>query len=76
MKTLTLESLTEPRVEALGAHIAGTLFPGAFLALFGSLGAGKTTFTRALAAALGISDAASPTFTIVQALTIIWPAPA
>ncbi len=66
MKTLTLESLTEPGVEALGARIAGVLFPGAFLALFGGLGAGKTTFTRALAAALGISDAASPTFTIVQ----------
>ena len=54
MKTLTLESLTEPGVEALGARIAGALFPGAFLALFGGLGAGKTTFTRALAAALGI----------------------
>ena len=66
MKTLTLHKLSEPALEALGARIAQSLFPGAFLALFGDLGAGKTTFTRALAAARGIRDVTSPTFTIVH----------
>lgn len=66
MKTLTLENLMEPMVEALGARVARQLFPGAFLALFGGLGAGKTAFTRALAAELGIAGVASPTFTIVH----------
>ncbi len=66
MKALTLKNLTEPMVEALGARLAAKLFPGAFLALFGGLGAGKTTLVRALAAQLGIPDVASPTFTIVR----------
>ena len=33
MKTLTLHKLSEPALEALGARIAQSLFPGAFLAL-------------------------------------------
>ena len=66
MKTITLESLTEPMLEALGTRIAAHLFPGAFLAFFGDLGAGKTTLIHALAAELGIPDVASPTFTIVR----------
>ena len=66
MKTLTLHNFSEPALGALGARIAQGMFPGAFLALFGDLGAGKTTFTRALAAARGIRDVTSPTFTIVH----------
>ena len=66
MDTITLTNMTEPMVEKLGEHMAARLFPGAFLALFGDLGAGKTAFTRALAAALGIEGITSPTFTIVQ----------
>lgn len=34
--------------------------------LVGNLGAGKTTFTKALAEAMGIKDAKSPTFVIVH----------
>ena len=48
MKTITLESLTEPMLEALGTRIAAHLFPGAFLAFFGDLGAGKTTLIKKL----------------------------
>lgn len=53
-------------MEALGHALGKQLFPGAFLAFFGDLGAGKTTLTRALASSLGIEGIASPTFTIVR----------
>ncbi len=53
--------------EALGRALAGELRRGDVIALFGDLGAGKTTFTRGLLSGLGFSgDVASPTFPIVQ----------
>ena len=46
---------------------ATRLSPGAVVCLEGGLGAGKTTFTQALAAALGATGrVASPTFCIVR----------
>ncbi len=49
----------------IAAHIASQLHPGDVVALFGSLGAGKTTFARGLANALGVSSSvSSPTYTI------------
>ena len=53
---------------AAAAAVAATLRPGDVVALFGDLGAGKTTFVRALVAALHGTDAAvsSPTFVIRQ----------
>ena len=53
---------------AAAAALAATLRPGDVVALAGGLGAGKTTFVRALVAALHGSDAAvsSPTFIIRQ----------
>lgn len=54
--------------EALGAAIAPALRPGDVIALFGALGAGKTTFARGVLRGLGHEgDVASPTFPIVQA---------
>jgi tRNA threonylcarbamoyl adenosine modification protein YjeE len=51
----------------LGASIAGGLSPGEAVALWGELGAGKTTLARAILTALGVSeDVPSPTFTLVQ----------
>lgn len=53
--------------ERVGAELAATLAPGAVLALFGDLGAGKTAFVRGLARGLGIDfPVSSPTFNIVN----------
>lgn len=58
--------LDEAQLSALARGLAKGLFPGAFLALYGDLGAGKTTFVKALAGELGVEDVQSPTFTIVR----------
>ncbi len=60
------QGLEQAQLERLARHVAKRVFPGAFVALFGQLGAGKTTFTRALGSELGIQDIQSPTFTIVR----------
>lgn len=60
------ENLTLEKLGELAKSVSGKLFPGAFIAMFGDLGAGKTTFTKSLAEGLGISDIQSPTFTIVR----------
>ena len=51
---------------SLGMRIAGFLFPGAFIALSGDLGAGKTALSQGLGKGLGIEGVTSPTFTILQ----------
>lgn len=51
----------------LAQRIADQLVPGDLLILTGDLGAGKTTFTQALAAALGITaQVTSPTFVLAR----------
>jgi tRNA threonylcarbamoyladenosine biosynthesis protein TsaE len=64
---IEVESLGE--TEALGRRLAQHLFPGAVVALIGSLGAGKTHFVRAIAQGLGIANpdvVTSPTFVLIQ----------
>jgi len=54
---------TERLGRALGAHLR----EGDAVALFGTLGAGKTTFARGVLRGLGFQgDVASPTFPIIQ----------
>lgn len=60
---------------ALARTLAPALRPGDIIALDGPLGAGKTTFTRALVAALDGDPAlvASPTFTLLNRYDARWP---
>lgn len=53
---------------AFGARVSGLLAPGACLLLEGPIGAGKTSFARAVIHALlgAEEDVPSPTFTLVQ----------
>ena len=59
--------LTGPgATEAFGRRLAASLRPGDVVALFGDLGAGKTTLARGILAGLGHEgEVASPTFPIV-----------
>jgi tRNA threonylcarbamoyladenosine biosynthesis protein TsaE len=56
----------DPReTEALGAELAAGLSAGDLVLVIGELGAGKTTFVRGAAHALGVRDpVTSPTFSI------------
>jgi len=64
---MTIISKNETETVKEGEKLGRSLAPGAVVALYGELGAGKTAFTRGLAAGLGIGmNVSSPTFTIVN----------
>ena len=64
---MTIISHSPEETAALAAKIAEKLEGGETLVLRGGLGAGKTTFTKGLAKALGICrNVVSPTFTLVR----------
>jgi len=64
MKTITN---SQEETEIMGQKLARKLKKGDVVALFGTLGAGKTAFTRGVARGLGYNDrVTSPTYTIVN----------
>ena len=70
----SLQEVITPSAEAtfeLGRAIARTLTRAAIILLSGDLGAGKTVFTKGIAAGLGIdpADVTSPSFTLINVHT-------
>jgi tRNA threonylcarbamoyladenosine biosynthesis protein TsaE len=72
MIEITRELHAEELTEAFGAAVASLLNPGDVIRLEGEMGAGKTTFVRAIGKGLGIPSGtvSSPTFVIVNAYPI------
>lgn len=67
MRAMIVDVRSPEETAALAARLAALLQPGDVLCLSGDLGAGKTTFTRALVAALGSpAPVSSPTFTLIH----------
>ena len=65
MRELITESAE--KTEQAGVWLAGLVKGGDIIAYKGGLGMGKTTFTRGLAAGLGIDEqVSSPTFTLIN----------
>jgi tRNA threonylcarbamoyladenosine biosynthesis protein TsaE len=64
---LTVYAATPDEMKSIGAVLADLLRPGDTVLLGGELGAGKTTLTQGLAAALGVGEpVTSPTFVLVH----------
>jgi tRNA threonylcarbamoyladenosine biosynthesis protein TsaE len=64
---MTIITNSERETAEAGRALAGKLNRGSCVALYGDLGAGKTSFVRGLAEGLGLkSRVTSPTFTIVN----------
>jgi tRNA threonylcarbamoyladenosine biosynthesis protein TsaE len=62
---VTFHTSTPEETQALAARLATALAPGDVVTVSGDLGAGKTTFVRGAAQALGVTDrVTSPTFTV------------
>ena len=66
MKERAVLVKTEKEMLALGRSVASHTTRGAFFALYGELGSGKSVFARGFASYLDISSLVSPTFTIVS----------
>lgn len=67
LKSQTVVTNSREASEAFGMSLARLLPPGSVVAMYGTLGAGKTVIARGFARGLGITEAvSSPTYTIVQ----------
>jgi len=68
---ISLHGLDEPHLARLAARLAPALRDGGTLYLRGDLGAGKTTFARALLQALGVdARIKSPTYSLVESYRV------
>ena len=64
---MTSRAATSAAMEALGRETATATGPGTVIALVGDLGAGKTHWTKGLAAGLGFTgEVTSPTFSLAH----------
>jgi tRNA threonylcarbamoyladenosine biosynthesis protein TsaE len=62
-----IRSLSQAELESEGQALGRSLPPGALLTFEGDLGAGKTTFIKAIARGLGVAgEASSPTYALVH----------
>lgn len=69
MDEFRVESRSVADTHRLGQALGEVAQPGLVVALVGQLGAGKTTFTRAVAQGLGLAnprEVTSPTFVLIQ----------
>lgn len=64
---MIIKALNESDTVSAGERLGESLSHGAFIALYGDLGAGKTAFVRGLAKGLGcVSAVSSPTFALMH----------
>ena len=64
---MELEGLTEAMLEELASRVVRVLGPGDVVVLSGEVGAGKTTFVRAAARSLGVTErVTSPTYQLAR----------
>ena len=64
---MTFEGLEEAALQVLASEVARALVPGDVVVLSGEVGAGKTTFVRAAALALGVTErVTSPTYQLAR----------
>lgn len=68
MNTVAVRCQSEAATDALGRALAEVLRPDAVIAMVGTLGAGKTRLSRAIAVGLGVDpqDVSSPTFVLIH----------
>lgn len=60
--THTIQSHSADATRRVGETIGRAAVPGTVVLLYGDLGAGKTTLTQGIGAALGVDEVSSPTF--------------
>ena len=74
MRKLIIELNSLAITDTVSREMATHLFPGAILLLWGSMGAGKTTFIKSLCAGLGVNPeiVISPTYTLVNIYPAHW----
>ena len=71
MRQITVNINTEEKTRSLGALLSRLLNPGLKLYLYGDLGAGKTTLTRAILHAAGHNGPVkSPTYALAEHYTV------
>jgi len=68
---LTFPAIDEAALGAIAVHLAASVSDGGVVYLRGELGAGKTTFARALLEALGVdARIKSPTYSLIESYAV------